>query len=319
MTADHTIATRETSPEHDWPGVTVVVPTRDRMHLLRRAVAAVFAQDYPGPVECIVVFDQSEPQAVDVDVPDRCTLRVIANARKPGLAGARNTGILAASTEIVAFCDDDDEWLPGKLLEQVRLLQSVPESVLVASGIYVNYRGKDHERRPAQARLEFNDFLQDRHMAIHPCTFVMRRDALLGSVGLVDEEIPGSYGEDYELLLRAARVAPVLAVPAPLVRVNWHAASFFTSRWRTIVDGLSYLLERYPEFSTSPHGAARIEGQIAFAHAAMGDRVPARNWALRALRHSPRERRAYLALLMSTGRLRASWVLGAAQRAGRSI
>ena len=44
---------------------------------------------------------------------------VISNDRKPGLAGARNCGILATKPSYVAFCDDDDRWLPGKLRAQV--------------------------------------------------------------------------------------------------------------------------------------------------------------------------------------------------------
>ena len=67
--------------------------------------------------------------------------------------------------------------------------------------------------------------------ALHPSTFVIRRSAL-DDIGLVDEEIPGSYGEDYDLLLRAARRAPVLAVQQPLVDVLWHEQSFFAERCR---------------------------------------------------------------------------------------
>ncbi len=47
-------------------------------------------------------------------------VEAIANTREPGLAGARNSGILALDTDLVAFCDDDDQWLPGKLAAQVK-------------------------------------------------------------------------------------------------------------------------------------------------------------------------------------------------------
>ena len=80
------------------PTVSVVVPTRDRPELLRAAVRAILAQDYPGPIEVVVVFDQSEPDESLTELatgPDRA-VRVIRNDRTPGLAGARNSGILAA-------------------------------------------------------------------------------------------------------------------------------------------------------------------------------------------------------------------------------
>ena len=94
-----------------YPSIGVVVPTRNRPGLLRRTLAAIAAQDYPGPVSTVVVYDQSTPEA---GLP---ASRVLTNSRTPGLAGARNTGILALDTdgldtELVAFCDDDDEWAP---------------------------------------------------------------------------------------------------------------------------------------------------------------------------------------------------------------
>ena len=94
------------------PSVSVVIATRDRPVLLRRAVQRVMEQSYPGEIECVLVFDQSDPAPPDVDVPAGRTLRSITNGRSPGLAGARNSGVLASSGEIIAFCDDDDEWLP---------------------------------------------------------------------------------------------------------------------------------------------------------------------------------------------------------------
>src|SRR4051812_49564612 len=46
-----------------WPSVGVIIPTRDRPELLRRAVAGIVAQDYPGPVRTIVIFDQHDPRS----------------------------------------------------------------------------------------------------------------------------------------------------------------------------------------------------------------------------------------------------------------
>ena len=43
------------------PSVSVIVATRDRPQLLRRAVASILGQRYDGPIEVIAVFDQSEP------------------------------------------------------------------------------------------------------------------------------------------------------------------------------------------------------------------------------------------------------------------
>jgi glycosyltransferase involved in cell wall biosynthesis len=312
------------APPEAWPSLTAIVPTRDRPVLLRRALRAILDQDYAGPLTCLVVFDKSEPTDLsDVQVPAGRSLRVLTNVRKPGLAGGRNTGILAADTDLVAFCDDDDEWLPGKVQAQVELLRSAEAAGhkvgVLSSGILVNFHEQDTPRLPPEQPLDFREFLLDRHTEVHPCTVLAVREAVLGPIGLVDEDLPGSYAEDYEWLLRAARYAPVRCVPRPLTRVYWHSASFFTAKWEMIRDALTYLLEQYPEFRSEPRGLARIEGQIAFAHAGLGDRAAARRMALQTLRHDPREKRGYVALLVSTGLVKADWVLRLAHRTGRGV
>ena len=302
-----------------WPSVSVVVPTRDRPELLRRAVQSILDQRYPGEVECVVVFDQSEPAEVAVTAGERRRVRTVRNDRTPGLAGARNAGVLAASGTLVAFCDDDDDWLPDKLRLQAEALRAHPGAPLVACGVQVVYDDRVIERLPSVAPVTLAQLLRDRVMEVNPCTILVERAAMLGAIGLVDEAIPGSYAEDYEWLLRAARVAPVLTVPAALVRIHWDRPSFFADRWRTIVAGLGYLLDKHPELAQEPRGLARVQGQIAFAHAAAGERRQAVRWAGRALRRNWRERRAYVALAVSLRLLGAGTVLRLAHRRGRGI
>ena len=111
MTADR--------PPSAWPPVTVVVPTHGRPMLLPAAVRSVLGQDYEGPLECLVVFDRQEPISPNVAVPPNRVLRAIRSDHVAGPAGTRNAGALRASGEFVAFCDDDDEWLPSKVRLQV--------------------------------------------------------------------------------------------------------------------------------------------------------------------------------------------------------
>ncbi|MDG4758701.1 glycosyltransferase family 2 protein [Micromonospora sp. WMMD710] len=302
------------------PSVSVVVPTRDRPELLRAAVRAILAQDYPGPIEVVVVHDQSTPDeslAESTD-PDR-TVRVTRNARTPGLAGARNSGTLAAGGEVIAFCDDDDEWLPGKLVPQVAALAADEKAEFVCCGIRVSYDGTTVDRVLDRDRITLDDLLRDRMTELHPSTFLIRATALRDGFGLVDEEIPGSYAEDYEFLLRAARSAPLLNLRTPSVLVRWHKRSYFAQRWDTISEALQWLLERYPEFAGQPAGEARVTGQIAFARAASGDRRGALRWARRTLRRNPREPRAYLALAVAGRVVRADAVLRTLHKRGRGI
>jgi glycosyltransferase involved in cell wall biosynthesis len=267
-----------------------------------------------------VVFDQVEIDALDdieVSAQNR-SLRTRSNDRTPGLAGGRNTGILASDTDLVAFCDDDDEWGPQKLFRQVEAWRADPDAVMVATGIRIETAGKLLDRVPP-ARTEFADLLVSRVTELHPSSFLLRRSDLLGRIGLVDEELPASYGEDYDLLLRAAKFGHVLAVPEPLIVVHWNRVSFFAGRWRGIVDGLSYIVAKHPEFATTAVGSARLEGQIAFALAALGEHRLARSWARRAIRHDPSQLRGYAAFAISTRLVPAGPLVSAVNRRGRGL
>lgn len=307
------------SPTEAWPSVSVVVPTRDRPELLRRAVAAILAQDYPGAIECIVVFDQSDPASIDVEIPPSRSVDLIRNTQTPGLAGNRNSGILHATGDLVAFCDDDDEWLATKLSKQVALLQATPDAVVVGCGIILVQEDRETVAQPDLTSVSLADLVRSRVWELHPSTFLTWRRAMRDEIGLVDEAIPGSYAEDYEWLLRAAHIAPIPVVGEPLARIRWHRASYFTRGWQNIVDALTYLLEKHPEFNDDPIGRARITGQIAFAQAALRQGPAARRTARACIRENWRERRAYLAYLVSYRLLSADFVLKAAHARGRGI
>ncbi len=300
------------------PKVSVVIATRERPVLLRRAIQRVMEQRYDGPIEVVIVFDQSDPHPIQVEVPPGRELRVINNHRSPGLAGARNSGVLATTGELVAFCDDDDEWLPEKLTRQVAALAAATDAELATSGIFVCYEDRQTPRVYPADRITLSDLLRSRVMEAHPSTVIVTRSAF-DRIGFVDEHIPGSYAEDYEWLLRAARETGILAIREPLVNVHWHQSSWFSDRWKMIVDALTYLLEKVPEFQGDKPGLARIYGQIALAHAASGEPRLARSWARRTIALQWKERRAYVALLISARLVKIETVQRLAHAAGKGL
>ena len=301
------------------PAVTVVVPTHERPALLRRAVASVLQQDYAGEIEVIVVFDACDPDLPDLDPPPSRTLRGISNSRTRGLAGARNSGILAAVHELVAFLDDDDQWWPDKTSLQVEALARCPEAVLVGTAMVVDDGDRLHERLLPGDAVTHEDLLHDRLAGLHASSFLLKRSALLGDLGLVDEALPRSYGEDYDLLLRAAELGPVRVVNRPLVTVDWKGQSQFLGRWEAYAAACEALLAKHPGFATRRRARGRIEAQAAFSWAAAGHRREALAWAARALRHDPRQLKALLAVAVAVRLVTADRVVRAARRRGRGI
>ena len=200
------VSPRRTAP---WPSVTVIVPTRDRPVMVARAVRSIIGQSYPGEIECVIVFDQSDPAEVNVELSPGRQVRILTNTRTPGAAGARNTGIIASDGPFVAFCDDDDTWDADKLRLQVELLDVAPFG-FVACGMRVHYADRVIAR-PAPGSVSLQQLVRKRHPELGVPTFLLRRDALT-EIGLLDEQVPGSSGEDYDFLLRSARRGPIDAV-----------------------------------------------------------------------------------------------------------
>lgn len=299
--------------------MTAIIATIGRPELVREAVLSILNQSYSGLIEVIVVFDYIPIDPLDdVKIPANRSLKTVSNTRSPGLAGGRNSGIEAATHDLIAFNDDDDEWMPSKLAKQVPILLANPAAFIIGTGMRVQTNGPAHIRIPPRILLHA-DFLDSRVNSIGSCSFLLRRSDLLGRLGLIDEDIPTSYGEDYDLLLRASAMGPVICVPEPLVFIRWNRASFFSGRWQGIADALRYLLAKHEEFADSPHGAARIEGQIAFALAALGDRRKAREWAARAIAHDRKQLRAYAAYGIALRILPAAWLVRVVNRRGRGL
>jgi glycosyltransferase involved in cell wall biosynthesis len=293
----------------------LVVPTRSRPGPLRSALAAALAQDYPGPLRAVVVYDHAEPDPALAS--DRVT--VMANARTPGLAGARNTGIAMLDTDLVAFCDDDDEWLPGKLRAQVEALLARPGAEFASCGIVVDWRGASHPRLAGRSEVTHADLLRSRMAMVHSSTYLIRRDALTVGIGLVNETIPGSQNEDWDLALRAARRHPIVNVNEPLVRVVWGATSHYAREWQTRADSLHWMLANHPEIGDYRTGAARVYAQLSFAYACLWQRGEACRWAWRALRSNWHERRVPFALAVAAGLVPGDAVLRVLNSRGHGI
>lgn len=297
--------------------VSVLIATMDRPVLLQRAIEGVLSQEHDSDIEIVICYDTDAPN-MDLEMVDGTkSIRVITNTHSKGLAGARNTGVAAASHPWIAFCDDDDEWLPGKLAAQFAAIDSTPGARVATTGIFIHYEDTDTPRIPDPALLTFEGFLTDRMTDVHPSATLASAE-LIAEIGDVDETIPGGYGEDYDWLLRAARLSPFAVAAEPLVRVHWHGGSYFFEKWKTIDEALEFLVQKYPEFHDCPHGLARIRGQQAVAKAAMGDRVDAIKTAFETFRLKPTERRVPVAIAVAAG-VPAGAVLKLAHRFGKGI
>lgn len=296
--------------------VGVVIPTHNRPELLEEAIQAVLAQDYAGPIEIVVVYDGA-PVDHAIARGGARPVRVIENSRTPGLSGARNSGILELRTDLVAFCDDDDYWIPEKLRLQVDAFDDGYSMASCAIG--VEFGNKLTVRTAGMSSVSRADLLRSRMSMLHSSTFLFRRSDLMGELGLVAEDAPGSQNEDWDILLRAAALAPIRHIDEPNTRVRWGPASFFSRRWDSRNDSLRWMLARHPDIQADRVGYSRVLGQLAFGSASLGRRKDAWRDAVRALRINPAQWRAIVAAGVAVVPRSSEPILRLLNRFGRGV
>lgn len=136
--------------------VSAVIPTRGRPLLLSRAVQSALAQTL-REIEVIVVIDGEDASTqflLEELARDDHRLRILPLPHRVGGSDARNAGVDAAIGRWIAFLDDDDEWLPGKLQAQMEAMQrSHAPIVLGTCRLLARTPGKDYiwpRRMPAR-------------------------------------------------------------------------------------------------------------------------------------------------------------------------
>lgn len=107
----------------------VIIPVYNAEQTIAGALASVRQQTCP-PHEILVVDDASTDSTAQVaaQFPGVVVHRRLANG---GPAAARNSGLDAASGDVLAFLDADDRWPPAALCALLRPLQDDPGVAIV--------------------------------------------------------------------------------------------------------------------------------------------------------------------------------------------
>ena len=195
------------------PMFSVVIPTHNRKHLLRRCLRAVLAQDY-SHYEVIVVDDGSTDSTGEMVLREFPSVRYIRQEVSRGPAAARNRGIEAASGEIIAFTDDDcvppSHWLTSLWkgfqhhpeVAGVGGFQDPPEHLIRCNVIARAEHVRRVRRWGARAGIELKGGHEIPGLATNNVAY--RRHVLL-KIGGFDEHFPVAAGEDADLKFRIAR------------------------------------------------------------------------------------------------------------------
>jgi glycosyltransferase involved in cell wall biosynthesis len=207
------------------PDVAVIVPTRDRRHLLPQALESVFSQTYAN-FEVIVVDDGSEDDT-------SAYLATIADRRLKwqrldgwrGANAARNLAVELSRAPILSFLDSDDCYRSGRLSRVVEFFSRHPDIDIHISS-YTSVAGSARTELTNPDAIFSADQLE--RYLIGYCLFLggsgisIRKRAFV-EIGGFDPTMPRM--QDREFLLRAARTRGCASV----VDIDWIKSATYGS------------------------------------------------------------------------------------------
>jgi glycosyltransferase involved in cell wall biosynthesis len=208
--------------------VTVVVPTRNRPDLLALTLTSILRQRDVN-LQVIVVDDAStEPTAAMVSRFGDSRIRMARQSVRQGVSAARNRGVSEATTEWVAFCDDDDLWSPDKLSRQLASARSQRRDWAYAGCVFVDAELEVRGGSPPLPPEALSAALFRYNALPAGASNVVMRKSVLDRVGGFDHRL--THLPDWDLWLRLVRDSIPAWVNEPLVGYRIHAgnASFRT-------------------------------------------------------------------------------------------
>jgi glycosyltransferase involved in cell wall biosynthesis len=230
------------------PCVSVILPVHNRADVLPRAIESVIAQEL-ADFELIVVDDGSTDESATLAqsfADDR--IRLIRLDKNRGGNVARNEGIRAARSPLIAFLDSDDRYLPNKLSTVVGEFERRPRlDLLVDSFIKIQPPGS----RKAQVvrsnpvidgRELFRTALFTRQLWKATPAITVRREVALKAP--FDETLRRL--QDFDFLIRASEFANCASTDQVLWVKYWDAGAI--SAQDNMIPANVELVRRHPEY-----------------------------------------------------------------------
>ncbi len=252
--------------------ISVIIPTFNRAHVLRRALCSALSQTVPAH-EVIVVDDGSVDGTQEL-VRGFPRVRLIEQGFNRGAAAARNRGMAAASGNYVAFLDSDDVWLPQKLETQRELVVQHGLDV-VTSGVWLQ-AGQRRVRHFSFPHVEGRRHWTIGQLQSYPCgtsTWLARKAVLLDAQGF-DESLPNA--EDLDLLARILPSADFGHATEALT-IKYELADSLDAHPEKRLASYTILLQRHQElWQRDSKAAARNYQKVADIMISSGDRLGAR-------------------------------------------
>jgi glycosyltransferase involved in cell wall biosynthesis len=266
------------------PFISVIIPTYNRLELIKQTVDSVRAQTFRD-FELIVVDDGST-DGTGAWLEGQSDLKPIYQANR-GIAASRNAGAAIAHGSWLAFLDHDDLWARDKLEIQARFVQQEPHVALVAAR-HVRLGPKVAEMRRGnwiKGDLFVKAFAES---FIHTSSVMIRRD-VFEQIGRFPTQY--RFADEFDVWLKIAARYPIAYVDDPLVFIRFYEANTSHDRIGVRTDTFDILTKNYdPErIPRNVYLKTMSDHDISFgrAYVGAGNLPEALKWFRRSIDRTP--------------------------------
>ncbi|MGC8603711.1 MAG: glycosyltransferase family 2 protein [Desulfomonilaceae bacterium] len=220
------------------PFVSVIIPTFNRLELLKQTVESVRNQTFKE-YEVVVVNDGSD-DGTAAWLGQQNDLIVI-NQENSGIAASRNKGIKTSKGEWLAFLDHDDIWGPDKLQTQVDFIKSNPEVGMVAVK-HVRLGTRIQQNRPGKW-MKGDLFVKVFSESFIHTSSVMIKRGVLEKVG----GFPTKYrfADEFDVWLKISQKYQIAFFDGPLVFIRFYESNTSHNRIGVRTDTYDILMSNY--------------------------------------------------------------------------
>ena len=129
----------------DFGLVSIITSTYNSSRYIKETIKSIISQTYDN-WELIITDDCSTDNTVEVineSIQAEPRIKLFRLSKNSGAGVSRNNSIRHANGRFIAFCDDDDRWLPNKLDVQLTFMNK-KRCVLSYSSYYTTIEGKSN-------------------------------------------------------------------------------------------------------------------------------------------------------------------------------
>ena len=221
--------------------ISVIIPTYNRAHLIKRSAESVLNQTYKN-LELIIVDDGSTDNTKEVVDSLNDKRIVYVKQENQGACAARNKGIKLAKGKYIAFQDSDDVWHLNKLEKQIcTLKENNADVVFCKMFIFGNLRKR-----------VFPKYFKNGFLKKDELPFGISTQNIFGKTDIFKKnffDIIMQPIEDFELSLRIQQIYSIYCLDEALVDYHNQSNSISNNREK-VLEALENILHKDKNFLT---------------------------------------------------------------------